>query len=162
FRRSRRQRNIAKPAARVPGLQLEVLEARVLPSLMPSLLTDVNGQTGQSFLSDPVQMGSVVYFGAADGIHGMELWRSDGSASGTFIVKDINTTKTAGSYPYDLTNVKGTLFFNADDGVHGKELWRSNGTAAGTQMVLDAAPGEFEPNRLTNVNGMLFFAGNGG
>jgi ELWxxDGT repeat protein len=33
---------------------------------------------------------NIVYFGAFDGIHGMELWRSDGTNAGTYMVKDIN------------------------------------------------------------------------
>ena len=30
------------------------------------------------------------YFGASDGVHGWELWRSDGTARGTRMVKDIS------------------------------------------------------------------------
>ena len=36
-----------------------------------------------------VEMGGVLYFSADDGIHGWELWRSDGSVGGTYIVKDV-------------------------------------------------------------------------
>ena len=35
-------------------------------------------------------MGGVAYFAANDGIHGEELWRSDGTVSGTYMVKDVN------------------------------------------------------------------------
>ena len=44
-----------------------------------------------------------------------ELWRSDGSAGGTFLVKDINPGPN-GSLPVALTNLGGTLYFAANDG----------------------------------------------
>jgi ELWxxDGT repeat protein len=54
--------------------------------------------------------------------NGWELWKSDGTAAGTLLVKDI-WPSTAGSYPQFLTNVNGSLFFTAYDPMHGAELW---------------------------------------
>src|SRR2546422_6814941 len=89
-----------------------------------NLLTYVNG---------------TVFFTANDGIHGLELWKSDGTAAGTVLVKDIYPG-AAGAGPTGLTNVDGTLFFSADDGIHGNELWKSDGTAEGTVLVKDINP----------------------
>jgi ELWxxDGT repeat protein len=74
------------------------------------------------------------FFVTDDGVHGSELWITDGSIAGTRIVKDINPGSAA-SNPGSLTNVNGTLYFTANDGVHGPALWKSNGTAAGTVML---------------------------
>ena len=72
-------------------------------------------------------MNGTLYFEANDGVHGWELWKSDGTEAGTVMVKDISPG--AGSaYHQLLTNVNGTLFFEANDGVHGWELWKSDGT----------------------------------
>jgi ELWxxDGT repeat protein len=103
-----------------------------------------------------------LFFRAQDGTHGRELWASNGTAAGTFLVKDISPG-ASDSYPTYLTNVNGTLFFQANDGTHGVELWESNGSAAGTFLVQDINPVTSSyPNYLTNVNGTLFFGANDG
>ncbi len=105
----------------------------------PKLVKDIN-PTGSSFPTSLTQVGSTLFFAANDGVHGVELWKSDGTAAGTKMVKDIHPGSKS-SWPENLVNVNGTLFFFADDGVHGNELWKSNGTAAGTKMVKDIHPG---------------------
>ncbi|MEE2641338.1 MAG: ELWxxDGT repeat protein [Planctomycetota bacterium] len=103
-------------------------------------------------------MNGTLLFGANDGNNGFELWKSDGTESGTVLVKDIRPG-SGFSNPSDLTNVNGTLFFSANDGVSGVELWKSDGTDSGTFRVKDARPGSlsFLPQNLTNMNGTLFF-----
>jgi ELWxxDGT repeat protein len=82
-----------------------------------------------------------LYFAADDGVNGYELWKSDGTAAGTVMVKNINTAAGASSYPYDFTVLNGALYFQADDGVNGYELWQSDGTGANTQLLKDICPG---------------------
>src|SRR5262249_30175752 len=106
-----------------------------------------------------------LFFTADDsGATGRELWKSDGTAAGTVLVKDI---RPGGSHstPQFLTNVNGTLFFAANDGTNGVELWKSDGTANGTTLVRDinlTAGASSYPNSLANVNGTLFFAASNG
>lgn len=81
-----------------------------------------------------------LYFQANDGEHGYELWKTDGTSSGTVPVKDINTATMGNSPPSSqggFTEFKGALYFQADDGVHGSELWKTDGTANGTVLVKD-------------------------
>jgi ELWxxDGT repeat protein len=56
---------------------------------------------------------------ANDGIHGRELWRSDGTEEGTYLVKDILLGEGS-SEPAMLTSASGRLYFVARDGVHGE------------------------------------------
>jgi ELWxxDGT repeat protein len=85
--------------------------------------------------------GERLFFTADDGIHGVELWASDGTTAGTHLVKDIRPG-SAGSYPVTPSRLVGAwLFFVASDGVHGPELWASDGTEAGTSLVADIVPG---------------------
>ncbi|WP_353743905.1 ELWxxDGT repeat protein, partial [Microcystis sp. LSC13-02] len=97
------------------------------------------------------------------GVDGRELWRSDGTAAGTVLVKDINPGFFS-SYPLNLTAVGNTLFFTAYDGVNGGELWKSDGTVAGTVLVKDISPGSYSsfPRNLTVVGSTLFFTADDG
>lgn len=94
---------------------------------------------------------------------GSELWRSDGTAAGTVLVKDIRPGLFSSGID-NMTNVNGTLFFTANDGSGGTELWRSDGTAAGTVRMANIKPGSGSsaPSDLTNVNGTLFFGADDG
>ena len=46
------------------------------------------------------EMGGILYFAGDDGIHGWELWRSDGTIDGTYMVKDLREEEcTSGTDP---------------------------------------------------------------
>ena len=72
-------------------------------------------------------MGSL-FFTADDGTSGRELWKSNGTAAGTVLVKDLKPGADTSS-PSGLTNVTGRLFFAADDGTNGIEIWKTSSAA---------------------------------
>jgi ELWxxDGT repeat protein len=121
--------------------------------------TAASGVQGEPF----VNVNGTLFFVANDGVNGSELWKSDGTAAGTVLVRDIRPGPGS-SLPASLTNVNGILYFRADDGISGAELWRSDGTAAGTVIVQDlrVGIGSSSPDQLTNVDGTLFFSANDG
>ncbi len=131
------------------------------------MVKDINPGNHDSNPAEFKVVNGILYFAAMDGNsahdHGNELWRTDGTAAGTWMVSDISSGK-GDSNPSHLTDVNGTLFFSANDGGSGTELWKSDGTAAGTVMVADINPGnkDSNPSYLTNVNGTLFFGATDG
>ncbi len=130
-----------------------------------TLVKNINPNTGAGErASNPAHftsVGAVLLFSANDGTYGYELWKTDGTETGTVLVKDINTT--GDSNPANLVNIGGTLYFTADNGTDGIELWKSDGTDAGTLMVKNINEGgSSNPTYLTNVNGTLYFAADNG
>src|SRR5512138_976005 len=82
-----------------------------------------------------------VPFVANDGVHGWELWVTDGTAGGTSLLKDIRPGKQGSSIVGKPLLFEGKYYFAADDGSHGEELWRTDLTPAGTVLVKDINPG---------------------
>src|SRR5437764_7940896 len=70
-------------------LTLEQLEDRSVPTLVTNLVKVIN-PTGTSFSGPLVNVNGTLFFSADDGVHGQELWKSDGTAAGTVLVSDIN------------------------------------------------------------------------
>ena len=97
----------------------------------------------------------VLYFMANDGTHGYELWRSEGTPSGTTMVKDI---RSGVEHPVPKPHqCKWHSVLFANDGRRIR-TWKSDGTPNGTVLVRDIHPGwnsSYIAN-LTNVNGSLF------
>lgn len=68
-------------------------------------------------------VGNALYFSADDGVHGAELFRSDGTAQGTTLVAEVGPG-ARGSLPKPLGVTKTRIYFAADDYKTGTELWR--------------------------------------
>ena len=100
----------------------------------------------------------VMYFSADDGIHGNELWRSNGTPAGTFMVKDIEPG-TASSSPIEITEANGKLYFSAITSTYGREPWVSDGTASGTQKLAAITTGFSSiPAEFTAMGNKVYFA----
>jgi ELWxxDGT repeat protein len=111
----------------------------------PRLLKDLNpgpepdGGAYLSFLQPAAQDG-LFYFVASDPAHGLEVWRTDGTAAGTYRLTDV-CPGSCGSNPTSFALFRGQLYFQADDGSSGLELWRTDGTPGGERRVRDLCPG---------------------
>lgn len=128
--------------------------------LMNSLIT---AQTFNSFDinpdgdSDPVYLTSyknLLVFQADDGIHGDELWVSDGSQQGTLMLKDIK--EDGSGNPIAFTEYNELLYFTAYTENHG--LWITDGTTEGTYLFLDVNPfGDYIDPEIFVFNDRLYF-----
>jgi len=95
--------------------------------------------------------GNTVFFAANDGVHGEELWSSDGTSGGTRLVVDAFPGPRS-SKPSYLVMHGGCLYFSADDGVHGAELWKLSSVGGTPSMLADVLHGSSSssPRLLTS------------
>ena len=71
-----------------------------------------------------VEADGILYFEADDNYRGSELWRSDGTSDGTYLVRDVNFGPSSSS-PEDLTSAGGIMFYRCSED-YGSELWSNN------------------------------------
>ncbi|MGY6216343.1 ELWxxDGT repeat protein [Methylolobus aquaticus] len=104
-------------------------------------------------------------FQASDSTNGTELWITDGTTSGTQLLKNINPG-SSGSVPLYLSTFgKDKVLFSATDASNGRELWISDGTEAGTRLVKNINPGTGGslPQNFTDLgNGHAIFTASTG
>jgi ELWxxDGT repeat protein len=132
------------------------LTATSAPAVSP-LPYGIDSSSGQALV-----VNHVLYFVGYESASGEELWKTDGTAAGTALVKDIYEGSSGSNIAY-MTEMGGKLYFSAEGYTGststGYELWVSDGTAAGTKPVGDinsASQGSFD--WITTCNGQLFFA----
>lgn len=128
-----RRRSLIGPMVAI-GCALLLASSTVVAAPVTQSLGDLNAGPGDGKPSDFTKFGTTVLFVATDETKGRELWRTDGTAAGTRVVKDINPS--GDSWPNGFWVINGRALFSADDG-GGEELWRTDGTAAGTSKVKD-------------------------
>ncbi len=99
--------------------------------------------------------GMLLFSGKVEGSN-YELWRTDGTAAGTYQVKQL--ASFGGSWPQWYTTFEGEVFFSSREG-----LWKTDGTEEGTVLIQDEDPDDifgFEPSSLVAMDGyMLMQAG---
>ena len=80
----------------------------------------------------------VLYFAGEGKENDNELWRSDGTAAGTYLLKDVSPNPSSfnfPSFPEQFTPLGDQLLFHCREG-----LWKTNGTTAGTLKITDTHP----------------------
>jgi ELWxxDGT repeat protein len=127
----------------------------------PYLVKDINplpGEPADSAPDDFVNLGPVALFTADDGVTGRELWRSDGTAAGTWQVADVCQPDCSGN-PRSYAVAGGKYFFYAVDGssYYYASLWVTDGTPGGTFPLLTGGSVRATDVHLA-VGGVLYFA----
>jgi ELWxxDGT repeat protein len=134
----------------------------------PHLVKDINTAPAPASSSpaDFITVNGVTFFTADDGDTGRELWRTDGTAAGTYRLTDACPLECS-SNPTYFAYTDHSYFFlaeNSDD--EGYSLWVSGGTAANT-VKLTTSPLGFsrdysQQTRWVVSQGLLYFSGNDG
>ncbi|GGB92471.1 ELWxxDGT repeat protein [Dyadobacter sediminis] len=135
-----------------PGSGLELYKSTMVTGGTVAL-TDI--ARPESTPRNFTQANDVSYFSADDGIHGRELWKTDGSNVGTVLVSDVLTGANS-SNPEQITHVNGAVYFVTGNGSQVHSLWKSSGTSATTIKLKDFTKADTLQG-LINVNGTLFF-----
>ncbi len=128
------------------ALLLSVSISAVLQAQNFHIVKDINNSKDANPFGY-AELQGVKYFSADDGIHGQELWRSDGTAEGTYLVKDV-TPGEASSNIYEIIVSNNQLFFTANS-----KLWVSDGSDNGT-IMLSGPNGVW---RLSDIKGEVYF-----
>jgi ELWxxDGT repeat protein len=126
------------------------------------LVKDIFSGSGGMDNSTLLTIGDILYFTVNQGT---QLWRSDGTESGTFLVKHINDNFWSYNSIPSLFNYNGNLVFSANDGISGQELWISDGTTDGTMLLKDIRVGpntNSYPSGFATCNGILYFTADDG
>jgi ELWxxDGT repeat protein len=149
-------------ASAVSGLLLAGTSLLAQPVLVKDINTTTQPVSDYFGPRDLANLNGVLYFSADNGSTGGELFRSNGTAAGTTLVKDLNPG-AQGSDPSSFALLNGTAYFAATDALGGRELYKTDGTA-GTVRVKDINPGaaSASPADLVVLNGVLYFSATDG
>lgn len=104
--------------------------------------------------SSPVIFGNLdeeIIFAADDVPDGREVWKTDGTVSGTVQVRDIDPAVGVSSSPYAVM----LPFFGADGGGGTFDLYFTDGTTVGTTMV-----SAHDPEGMARAGTRVVFSGN--
>jgi ELWxxDGT repeat protein len=112
---------------------------------IPALLATIDpGPNDLGAALDPLPVGQIVSTSpttvgftmatAFDGTLGQQLWRTDGTASGTSLVLSLDSGPGTKNDEFSYSNPTNAVV-TTDDGVHGQKIWVTDGTTTGTQLL---------------------------
>lgn len=162
----RRRRNRLNSGATAHCVSAEMLEMRCLLTDPIAPMIDLDTRTGNwgeglgSSIVEITAVGDQAFFIADDGIHGTELWKTDGTPGGTRLVRDI-WLGAGTSRPHSLKRLGDKVAFVAESGAYNFQLWISDGTENGTSsLTLPFVGTEYfnaNPQNLTVIDNWLYF-----
>lgn len=126
------------------------------------LLKDINTMSSSHIQAGSnwhlAELNGIMYFSALGDLTGRELWRSDGTEAGTWLVKDIEPGNKSSSVS-NITAFKDKIYFVANNPQFGTEVHHSDGTTNGTTVLSDVIPGNVTANisGLTVADDWLYF-----
>ena len=125
------------------------------------LLTDITASSFNGFsLGEVVPTASGIYYFLADRpASGTELWRTDGTRAGTYLLKDVYPGPRSAEIDQLVAFGNGVLFVG-ESAEFGRELFYSDGTAGGTSVLADLNERESSsfPNDFFTFNDTLYFS----
>ena len=104
-------------------------------------------------------MNGTLYFSASDGIHGNQIWTSDGTPAGTTMVTSIPQNNLSfGAQISSVVGESGAIFFEVQTSPGpGSTIYRSDGTPGGTSSIFTADSSTVSMSGLTVSGNALYF-----
>ena len=126
------------------------------------LAEDINQTMNGLQPAQGVTLGGVAYFPATTLDQGQEMWRSNGTTAGTFIVRDLTVgtgSGVAASTAGTMAVFGGAVYFSGNTGTIGGELFKTDGTSAGTVLVKEifAGTSASSPALMTPAGSIMYF-----
>lgn len=123
------------------------------------------------FFTFPSAIASVLYFKTISGIlyfeannsvtHDNEIWRTDGTTAGTYLLKDL----TNNGLTSDFMELNGNIYFVTISSTLGDYIWKSDGTANGTvqlkQLATSFQSDNISPSYAATSKALYFAAADG-
>lgn len=106
-----------------------------------------------STIFESVSIGNSIYFVADDSLHGYELWKSDGTEAGTFMLGDLSQNWY--TIPRQLTVAGDKVYFQM-----GSETAVTDGTIEGTKILgaLSTQLSLHSPQEFASIDDTLFMS----
>lgn len=123
-------------------------------------ITTIRSGPGQVSAYYPwLAVSNLLYFVTDDGTHGNEVWRTDGTASGTFMVQDLSSSDELGisDVEYGINSMvlhRDTLYVSAIDNNRVSWLWKQNAPKAFAKLKEVG-----ESNVMASNNRLLYIFG---
>lgn len=140
----------------LPKILTSLLVFGCVFSFAQTQLTDFNysDQLDYSSPREFFEFNNQLYFIAQNDKTGSELWKTDGTAAGCSLVKDINLGNGS-SIISNFLRFKNKFYFIATDGIYGYQLWASDGTSPGTKKITSGVT--YPVQKLVATNDHIFF-----
>ncbi|HQF27801.1 MAG TPA: T9SS type A sorting domain-containing protein [Bacteroidia bacterium] len=126
---------------------------QVLKDILPGTTSAFSGSG--DFI---VKEGNIAYFVASDNGSTYDMWRTDGTNTGTVKISNIGATNNTVS---QWTALYGNYVFSMINGIYGRELYTSTGNIGGTTLLKDifagVGTGVNSDNYCIKANNTMFF-----
>lgn len=117
-----------------------------------------NSTNGIATFPGSASLGNSILLSGFSDNHGWELWKTDGTAAGTVLVKDIYPGPGSGFPAWKGFVINGKFIFFGYTALPGYRVFYSDGTTAGTDFFQNSAhDGAFQLSYVCFENGKAFY-----